>query len=200
MVAVPMIVVFGAMIWFAFGPDGHMRSEDEKAQEKYDQRSSSNVPVYDIQGFDYCVYRISTPDGDEYESYAGQDKMYFIAKKTDNPEDAMSNILETSAGPATYDDLPKARSALDSLYEGMKDQTSGSGPVYTGGRDDGSTLVESSAEVPDDLIVAEGVEESAVIEGVDPDEYEFSDYQSSTFEIATGPNVVVEQTDLRNGY
>ena len=173
MAAIPAVLLFAGMLWFATrDKEGSERPAHEEAQEKYDQRPSSYVPVYDISGFNYCVYRISDPDGAAYAEYEGQDRMYFIAEKTEDPNDAMSQILETAAGPALYDTLPQARSALDTLYDAMNPDTgsggspsgpTSSGPVYTS-NETGGTTVSSPAELPEGTITAEGREEGAMLD------------------------------------
>ena len=66
MAMVPAIMVFGIMVWFATRDSTPVADEEEP-----DSRPNAYVPVYDIDGFNYCVYRISTPDGEERPAYEG---------------------------------------------------------------------------------------------------------------------------------
>ena len=194
------------MFWLATRDKTAQRPAHEIAQEEYDQRPSTYVKVYDIDGFDYCVYRISDPDGGAYDEYAGQDKMYFIAEKSDDP---ISTILETSAGPATYQTLPQARSALDSLHEGMTSRGSmerGESQIYESASetlDDGTKITKSKAKKADlskeqdRIVVAEGREEGAILEEIDVTLYD-GDGSITEMDTIETQAVVNQPTDLRS--
>ncbi len=213
MAMVPAVLFFAGMIWFATRDKPvTVDPEDEKpaheaAQEKYDQRPSSYVKVYSIPGFNYCVYRISTPDGDAKPDYDGQDRLFFIAEKTEpagsagDENSAMTNILETSAGPAIYQTLEQAKAALDSLHEGMQNQMSGSQVTYesTSTEDVTSTQVGTSAEAPQGTIEAEGLEEGATMDELDIELYDGDGSLIDTYNVTDQAGTVKTTTDL-GGY
>ena len=204
MAMVPAIMVFGIMVWFATRDSDKLPHEE--AQEEYDQRPNTYVPVYEIDGFNYCVYRISDPDGNERPAYEGQDKMFFIAEKSDNAEDAMANILTTAAGPATYQTLSQARSALDTLYDAMNPETGGGGgalgpqiggPTYTSTDDEkGGTVVGTDAELPEGTIEAEGIEEGATMNELDVELYDGDGSLVESYNVADRVGTVNPPTNL----
>ena len=212
MAAVPAVLFFAGMLWFATRDKATVKTDDEKpahevAQEQYDQRGAKYVKVYSIDGFNYCVYRISKPDGTPFAEYDGQDRLFFIAEKTEpagyrsDPDNAMTNILETSAGPAIYQTLDQAKSALDSLHEGMSNQMSGSQVTYESTSTDEvtSTQVGTAAEAPEGTIEAEGLEEGATIEGLDIELYDGEGSLIDTYNVTDQAGTVQTPTDL-GGY
>ena len=189
------------MLWFA----SREKLPHEEAQEQYDQRPSTYVKVYDISGFNYCVYRISTPDEEAYETHEGQDDPYFIAEKSDDP---MSTILQTAAGYATYQTLDEAKNALDTMYEAMNPAeddpnapVSGSTTVQGGTRYESTESGGSKAEKADlskeqeKTFVAEGLEEGATLEELDVQIYDGSGEVVDSYSVET-QTVQTGNTDL----
>ena len=209
MAMVPAVIVFGVMVWFATRKEGEESSSngDQNPRPQGDQRGAKYVKVYSIDGFNYCVYRISQPDGEPFAEYEGQDKLFFIAEKTDppgyrsDPDNAMTNILETSAGPATYQTLQQAKSALDSLHEGMSQARPGSQVVYESTSTDEvtSTQIRTTAETPEGTIEAEGIEEGATMDELDIELYDGDGSLVETYNVQGQAGTVQTQTDL-GGY
>ena len=202
MAMVPAIMVFGIMVWFA------TRSESDATVTDPQAGMPDHIIelCYEIEGYAYQVYEIKRPDGTSHAE--GGDKYFYIGTSTD-----MSSALEGSTGPSFYNTKQKAINALTSMYEAENDPnapTRGDTTVSGGTEyestsetlEDGTKITKSKpkkadlSKEQDKTVVAEGREESAMLEDFDVELYDGDGSLVDSYNVQDRAGTVLPPTEL----